>query len=95
MTTFEELVQEKGNQADRLAFIDFKLRYTGIIKRSDIGEMFNIGNAAASKAISDYNDVRPNNFQYDTKTKLNTIKRDSYEPLLNLSLIHISEPTRR
>ncbi|WP_135459105.1 WYL domain-containing protein [Vibrio echinoideorum] len=84
MTTFEELVQEKGNQADRLAFIDFKLRYTGIIKRSDIGEMFNIGNAAASKAISDYNDVRPNNFQYDTKTKLNTIKRDSYEPLLNI-----------
>ncbi|MCG9607970.1 WYL domain-containing protein [Vibrio chagasii] len=84
MTTFEELVQKKGSQADRLAFIDFKLRYTGIIKRSDIGEMFNIGNAAASKAISDYSEERPHNFQYDTKTKLNTIKRESYKPLLNI-----------
>ncbi|MUL16868.1 WYL domain-containing protein [Aliivibrio fischeri] len=84
MTSFEQLVEDKGNQADRLAFIDFKLRYTGIIKRSDIGEMFNIGNAAASKAISDYNELRPSNLQYDTKTKLNTIIRNTYEPLLNI-----------
>lgn len=84
MINFEELVGEKGNLADRLAYIDFKLRYTGIIKRSDIGDMFNIGSAAASKAIAEYSELRPNNLQYNTKTKLNTIVRKSYTPLLNI-----------
>jgi hypothetical protein len=84
MISFEELIERKGNLADRLAFIDFKLRYTGIIKRSDIGEMFNIGNAAATKAIAEYSDLRPNNLQYNTKTKLNTIIIKTYAPLLNI-----------
>lgn len=84
MISFEGLVEQKGNLADRLAYIDFKLRYTGIIKRSDIGDMFNIGSAAASKAIAEYSELRPNNLQYNTKTKLNTIVRKSYNPLLNI-----------
>ncbi|EGR3375596.1 transcriptional regulator [Vibrio parahaemolyticus] len=84
MKSFEDLQLAYPNLADRLAFIDFKLRYTGIIKRSEIGEMFNVGAAAASKVISKYVELCPENIEYDPRTRLNTIVRSTFKPLLDI-----------
>lgn len=67
--------------SDRLAFIDFKLRFTGFVTRLDLKEAFGIAEAAASRALTEYNVRRPRN-----KTqKTNTIIRDSFEPLIKIS----------
>ncbi|HGF7375837.1 TPA: WYL domain-containing protein [Vibrio cholerae] len=84
MKSFEDLQFDYPNLADRLAFIDFKLRYTGIIRRSEIGEMFNVGSAAASKVIAKYLELCPTNIEYDPRTRLNTIIRSTFSPLLDL-----------
>lgn len=39
---------------ERLAYVDFKLFFTGTIKRSDMKDMFDLGDAAASKVFSRY-----------------------------------------
>ena len=57
MFTYKELKEKYTNTADRLAYIDFMLRFTGIVKRSDIGEMFNLSDAAASKVLADYSNI--------------------------------------
>ncbi|ANS84900.1 hypothetical protein VSVS12_01133 [Vibrio scophthalmi] len=84
MITFEQLLKEKSNTADRLAFVDFTLHYTGVVRRTDIGEMFNIGTAAASKVLKEYSELCPDNMKYDPKTRLNTIVRENFQPLINM-----------
>ncbi|MEL6113840.1 WYL domain-containing protein [Photobacterium sp. SP02] len=81
MLSYDELKEEFKNNADRFAYIDFMLRFTGTIKRSDIGTQFNLSEAAASKVLKLYNDARPNNMRYDHSIRANILEK-SYEPLL-------------
>ena len=85
MDTFEYLKNENPGHAERLAYIDFKLRFTGVVKRSDIGEMFSIGEAAASKIIAEYNRIKRGNMEHNRTLKANAIIRDKYTPFVNLS----------
>ncbi|MFA0412743.1 transcriptional regulator [Vibrio renipiscarius] len=82
MINFEIEKQENPSNADRLAYIDFKLRFTGLVKRSDIGEMFSIKDAAASKVLSDYN--KTGNMEHNRTLKANAILRERYSPYINL-----------
>lgn len=84
MLTYKELKEKHTNNADRLAYIDFMLRFTGIVKRSDIGEMFNLSDAAASKVLADYSSVCDKNIEYNRSVRANAIVRNTYEPLINL-----------
>jgi len=81
--TYTELQDSAGNSAERLAFIDFKLRFTGSIKRSDLNEAFSIADASASKLIAAYTSLRPNNLIYDRSKKLNVVT-ESFKPLLSI-----------
>lgn len=83
MLTYKELKEKYTNNADRLAYIDFMLRFTGIVKRSDIGEMFNLSDAAASKVLAEYSNVCVRNIVYNRSVRANAIVRDSYEPLID------------
>ncbi|MBF4427998.1 transcriptional regulator, partial [Vibrio anguillarum] len=83
MLTYKELKEKHTNNADRLAYIDFMLRFTGIVKRSDIGEMFNLSDAAASKVLADYSSVCEKNIEYNRSVRANAIVRDTYEPLID------------
>jgi len=66
--------------SDRLAFVDFKLRFTGFITRLDLKEAFGIAEAAASRVLTDYNEKKPHN-----KTqKTNTIIQDTFSPLIDI-----------
>ncbi|TOM09453.1 transcriptional regulator, partial [Vibrio parahaemolyticus] len=81
---------ENSSQADitsettsinaRLAYIDFKLFFTGRVSRADLKDAFGIAEAAASRVLTEYSKRRPNN-----KTqKTNTIIRKSFEPLTGI-----------
>ncbi|WCP69431.1 transcriptional regulator [Vibrio tubiashii] len=82
MKTFDILRQENSSNADRFAYIDFKLRFTGVVRRADIGEMFSIGEAAASKALSEYS--KTGNMEHNRALKANAIIREKYNPYINL-----------
>ncbi|HHF2874914.1 transcriptional regulator [Vibrio panuliri] len=63
----------------RLAYVDFKLFFTGQVTRADLKGAFGIAEAAASRVLTEYSKLRPNN-----KTqKTNTIIRDTFHPLVN------------
>lgn len=80
MLNYDELKDEYSNNADRFAFIDFMLLFTGTVKRSDIGSQFNLSDAAASKILKLYNEICPQNMRYDHSIRSNTLE-SSYEPL--------------
>ncbi|QSX38968.1 WYL domain-containing protein [Shewanella sedimentimangrovi] len=85
MQSYENLKkEEKSNLVERLAYIDFKLQFTGFVKRSEIGEMFNVADAASSKALSAYSLWCKGNMEYDLSQKVNVISRDSFNSLLML-----------
>jgi len=85
MYTYELLKKSHPKSADRLSFIDFMLKFTGIIKRADISEMFNLSDAAASKILSEYNELCPNNLEYNRTVRANAIVRNSYQSLLDFN----------
>ncbi|PMN91331.1 WYL domain-containing protein [Enterovibrio norvegicus] len=70
---------EMNEVSARLAYVDFKLRFTGQVTRADLKSAFGIAEAAASRVLTEYSKQRPNN-----KTqKTNTIVRESFEPLVD------------
>ncbi|MCG9727449.1 MULTISPECIES: WYL domain-containing protein [Vibrio] len=72
------------NIAERMAYIDFKLRFTGSINRSDLHHMFGLAEASASKMMARYSLLRERNMRYNPKLRFNEIIRDEFKPLLNL-----------
>jgi hypothetical protein len=83
--TYDELLEKYNPQrAERFAYIDFVLRFLGGLNRSDLLDFFGIGDAAASKEISEYKKLRAGNVDYDRVLRKNVILRDSFEPLINL-----------
>lgn len=83
--TYDELIEKYNVQrAERFAYIDFVLRFLGGIKRSDLLKFFGIGDAAASKEISEYKKLRSSNVDYDRVLRKNVILRDTFRPLIDL-----------
>ena len=72
------------NIAERMAYIDFKLRFTGSINRSDLHNMFGLAEASASKMMARYSSLREDNMRYNPKLRFNEIVRKGFDPLLNL-----------
>ncbi|MGR5076067.1 WYL domain-containing protein [Photobacterium swingsii] len=63
----------------RLAYVDFKLFFTGKVSRADLKGAFGIAEAAASRVLTEYSKLRPNN-----KTqKTNTIIRGTFDSLID------------
>jgi len=56
-------------QKQRLAYIDFKLYFTGMVTRSEIVSHFELGLAAATRDLKFYKDNAPNNMAYDNVEK--------------------------
>jgi hypothetical protein len=73
-------ITSNGAISERLAYVDFKLRFTGHVSRADLGETFGIAEAAASRVLKEYGEIKPNN-----KTqKANTIIRENFSPLISI-----------
>ena len=71
-------------QRERLSHIDFKACFLGTIGRSDLVTRFGIKEAAATRDITLYKDLAPENLEYDTKAKI-YIRGHSFEPLFDYS----------
>ena len=71
-------------QRERLSHIDFKTCFLGAIGRSDLVVRFGIKEAAATRDITLYKDLAPDNLEYDTKAKI-YIRAPSFEPLFDYS----------
>ncbi|PID43402.1 MAG: WYL domain-containing protein [Gammaproteobacteria bacterium] len=67
-------------QQERLFHIDFKLRFLGAVNRNDLVNRFGIKAAAATRDISLYKELAPENLTYDTKARA-YIEGDQFRPL--------------
>jgi hypothetical protein len=71
-------------QKERLSHIDFKAHFLGTIGRNDLVNRFGIKEAAATRDITLYKDLAPENLEYDTKAKV-YVRGTSFEPLFDYS----------
>jgi WYL domain len=86
-STFENLVENESlSQAERLAFIDFRLRYLGEIARSDLIDEFKIGQATASNDLKRYKVLRPENTDRNNTSRTTIAMDSSFSPLIGLSV---------
>ncbi len=85
LTSFNDILKEDQTLAIRLAFIDFKVFYTGMLSRIDIMNEFDVSEITASRVISQYREFRRGNISYDNKSKRFELKKDTYEPLVKFN----------
>jgi len=69
-------------QQQRLAYIDFKLFFTGTVTRNDLVQHFKLGVTAATRDINLYKDHVSNNMAYDNAEKKYFLT-NSFKPLFN------------
>ena len=67
-------------QQQRLAYIDFKLYFTGSVTRADIVQHFKLGVSAATRDINLYKEHTPKNMAYDN-TQKKYFLTNSFKPL--------------
>lgn len=72
------------SQLERLRYIEFCLKFLGAFSRSDLIDKFGIGTAAASRDISLYKEMAPQNFSHSSNSK-NFALNDSWESLFEFS----------
>lgn len=71
-------------QRERLCHIDFKLRFMGSVNRNSLVDKFGIKGAAATRDFNLYQDLAPQNIEYNTKAKT-YIQRESFASLFEFS----------
>lgn len=86
--SFSSILNKDHDLAIRLAFIDFKLFYTGNLSRVDVVNEFSVSEITATRIINEYKDVRPDNIRYDNKEKKFLIIDESFSPLIDISAEH-------
>jgi len=57
-------------QRERLAFIEFRLWFLGDVRRPDLIDRFGIAPAVATRDLSAYREVAPNNIAFDGRRKV-------------------------
>ena len=78
------LLEISQAQKERLSHIDFKVCFLGTIGRNDLVNRFGIKAAAATRDITLYKELAPDNLEYDTKAKLYT-RSESFKSLFDYS----------
>lgn len=71
-------------QKERLSHIDFRAYFLGEIGRRDLVERFGIGEAAATRDITLYRELAPNNLDYNTQIR-SYIRSEKFNPLFDYS----------
>lgn len=81
-------------QAERLAYIDFRLFFLGELKRADLTDRFKTGPAGATRDIAMYRTLAPDNLEFDGTNKL-YVPSGKFQPLFEHSpgrvLVALSE----
>ncbi|WP_273845479.1 WYL domain-containing protein [Providencia rettgeri] len=85
LNSFIDILKNDQALAIRLAFIDFKIFYTGALSRTDITSEFDISEITATRIISKYKELRENNLYYDNKSKKFELNELEYQSLVDFS----------
>ena len=81
MNEMEELSK---TQKERLAHIEFRAYFLGGVGRKDLSARFGIGDAAATRDFTRYNELEPRNLTYDPRKKL-YIPSENFKPIFEYS----------
>ncbi len=81
MTT-PTLSDKSQSQRERLYFIDFRLFFLGKLNRQDVIDRFGIKEAAATRDLAEYKNLKPSNTRYDHNEK-SYLKLSSFSPLFH------------
>jgi hypothetical protein len=76
----------RWGQERRLEFIDYRLRWDGVINRSDLTSFFGISVPQASLDLSEYAKRAPGNLEYDSSTKVYRAA-SLFEPVFSVSAL--------
>ncbi|WP_272675875.1 WYL domain-containing protein [Providencia sp. PROV021] len=85
LNSFTDILKNDQALAIRLAFIDFKIFYTGALSRTDITSEFDISEITATRIISKYKELREKNLYYDNKSKKFELNELEYQSLVDFS----------
>jgi hypothetical protein len=81
LKTDNQLLSDKSYaQKQRLAYIDFLLLFKGSFTRTDLTQKFEMGLANATRDISLYKELMPNNCEFDNHSKT-YIQSRTFKPL--------------
>ncbi len=72
-------------QRERLAYIDYKVFFSGELRRADLESRFGIAPAAATRDLTCYRGLAPGNLVYDSSAKLYTIG-ERFSPISPLAV---------
>lgn len=81
---FPFFLEKNQELAIRLSFIDFKIFYTGVLSRSDLMEEFGISEITASRIISEYKNIKDENFYYNQSEKKFFLNLKTFVPFVDL-----------
>ena len=84
IASYKMLNLESPVMAERLAYLDFKLLFTGAISRKDIASEFSIARATAGVAVNLYREYRPENIRQDRNPNTCILARGNYRPLVEI-----------
>lgn len=84
LKSFSDIQRDDPTIAERMAYIDFRLNYTGRISRNDLGDTFGLAEASATRVLRQYNDYRPSNMNYDRSEKVNVLNKEEFIPLVDI-----------
>ena len=80
----DRLSEISQKQRERLFHIDFRAHFMGEMGRNDLVAKFGIGEAAATRDITLYRKLAPDNLEYDPEVK-SYLKSEAFEPLFDCS----------
>lgn len=83
--SYKMLNLESPAMAERLAYMDFKLYFTGAISRAEIAAAFSVAPVTASLVVSLYRDYRPENIVHDRNPNICILARNAYKPLVEIA----------
>lgn len=93
-TIAQELQDLPLAQAERLAYIDFRVYFLGELRRSDLTDRFQTGPAGATRDIAMYRSLAPENLDFDGTGKV-YVPSTKFQPLFKHSpgrvLVALSE----
>ncbi len=84
LKSFSDIQRDDLTIAERMAYIDFRLNYTGRISRNDLSETFGLAEASATRVLRQYNTYRPGNMNHDRSEKVNVINKEEFKPLITI-----------
>lgn len=80
----DSLLQLTQAQRDRLAYLELRLRFVGEAGRHDLIQRFGIQTAAATRDLTTYRELAPDNLVYDRSSKIYA-PSSSFKPLFSFT----------